>query len=464
MTTVPFFLIKFASILLASFFLTQPTAEEFFKAGMERSEAKNFEGADEAFTLAIEQNPNMQLAYFHRAIVRFNIADFSGAAADLNASVRLNRNHAPSYLYRALVRNNIGANPTVVALDFDKAIELDPNYKEALYERGLYYMNDKKFLKAKGDFTRLTKLDTANEDYLMKLAECKYETIDTAGAIEDYRKVIRINPKNYLAYYILSEILLNQSKDEAAAEILERCLEVNPEFAEGCLRLAHLYSKGFYHWDEQENYKYEVIVKALQSIANDRQGLVAYDIDLFFNINRGIGSWEKSEVLYKKAISLNPKCAKAYNMLGNFYCRSIRYTEAIENYKKALELDSVNCIFLANLAYTYMVDGDKDLAYTELLKSVAIDSNYYRNYLLYSDYYWYFKKYDSCLIYHDRLLEKNSKNPYLFFELATIKLKLKDTVGFCNAVFQGNALIPDLRRRKLPDICKKQAEEAMMKK
>ena len=78
-------------------------------------------------------------------------------------------------------------------------------------------------------------------------------------------------------------------------------------------------------------------------------GMSAYDFVDFRN----------AEINFQRAIQVDPKFYEAYMMLGELYFRQKRYSEAAENYKIAVKLDSLfyRPIFF-NLATSEMLSGD----------------------------------------------------------------------------------------------------------
>lgn len=401
---------KIISVLLTALLIQQSTSEENFRHGLDYYNSNNMISAEESFTLAIQEDPKMQMAYYYRALTRFNNADFSGAVSDLNTSIRLNRQHSPSYLYRALLRLNLGLSQKMILSDFDKAIEYDSNYCDAYKERGLYYFDLEDYHNAKSDYTKAVELMPENIEILMKLADCKYFTLDTAGARDIYLKVIQLDPNNYLAHYELSYIYVWQDNDEKAIEAITKSLELNPKFAEGYVRLARIYS-----WKRK--------------------------------------TLNKAEELLKNAIVHNPEWSNAYNNLANFYHFKEDYEKAILNYDKAIEIAPLDTFYYVNRAKTYFEMKRVYKAMQDIRHAINLNPNFYRSYYILSDYYYGKQQYDSALYYANKSIGCR-RHFESYVVRAFSKLHLLDSLGFCNDISIMNTYFHKFEHKLRFDFCK----------
>jgi tetratricopeptide (TPR) repeat protein len=79
--------------------------------------------------------------------------------------------------------------------DFNRAIELDPNYSAAYFSRGLVLRRQADYDGAISDFTKAIELNPIAEAYLDRGAASK-DKGDRDGAIADYTKAIELNDKS----------------------------------------------------------------------------------------------------------------------------------------------------------------------------------------------------------------------------------------------------------------------------
>lgn len=167
---------------------------------------------------------------------------------------------------------------------YDKAIELNPEFAKAYYNRGIAY------------------------------GELK----DYDKAIEDNSKAIEFDPKDVSAYYNRGNAYYNLKRYYKAIEDYSKAIELNPELAKVYINRGNMYSK------LKENYK--AIKDFNKAIELDPEDTEAYN-------NRGVAYYELKEYdkaieNYSKAIELKPE------LVGAYYNRAIAY-EALGETEKA---------------------------------------------------------------------------------------------------------------------------------
>lgn len=100
---------------------------------------------------------------------------------------------------------------------FSKALELDPQGKSALYERGVLYTNLKQLDLALFDFNKLIEIEDDNPFYYACRAFVKTGLKDIKGAMIDYQVTIKLDPEDAVAYNNLG-LLQEQSNYKSEAE------------------------------------------------------------------------------------------------------------------------------------------------------------------------------------------------------------------------------------------------------
>ena len=85
----------------------------------------------------ITTNPNEPDNYNERAMLKDKLGDRQGALADYNRAIDLEPNFTTAYLQRGLFRANRLNFPLGAFLDYNRAIELDPTYAKAYLNRGI---------------------------------------------------------------------------------------------------------------------------------------------------------------------------------------------------------------------------------------------------------------------------------------------------------------------------------------
>jgi tetratricopeptide (TPR) repeat protein len=85
----------------------------------------------------ITTNPNEPNNYNERAMLKDQLGDRQGALADYNRAIDLEPNFTTAYLHRGLFRANRLNFSLGAFLDYNRAIELDPTYVKAYLNRGI---------------------------------------------------------------------------------------------------------------------------------------------------------------------------------------------------------------------------------------------------------------------------------------------------------------------------------------
>jgi tetratricopeptide (TPR) repeat protein len=127
--------LKFIVIILCAFVLTSCTSKkdkalEMLKSGIEKMNKNDNDGAVADFTKAIEYNPELDQAYYHRANTKYNMRDYKGAMADYNEAIRVNPGFADAYANRGSLKSGNGDRDGACA-DWRKAKELGKDDMEA---------------------------------------------------------------------------------------------------------------------------------------------------------------------------------------------------------------------------------------------------------------------------------------------------------------------------------------------
>jgi len=94
------------------------------------------------------------------------------------------------------------------------------------------------------------------------------------------------------------------------------------------------------------------------------------------------GNWDEAYPNLKAAVEMNPNYAQGYNHLGVFFTRNKKYEEAIDKFKKALQIDFSMTEVHYNLAYLYMEREEYSTALPYLKEVVLANSDDYETYYL----------------------------------------------------------------------------------
>lgn len=213
--------------------------KSFYFRGLLYAERANYDKSIEEFDKAIKINPNDAYFYYNRARSYDFKAEIQLSYADASSAITINSKLSPayylsgSYAYRLgdigkavndwqdvikLTTDEIEKNQndpcnsfnymmrglihsvfndhTKSLADFKKAIELEPEYSQPYYYRGIYFFNKKNFISAINDYTKAIEIDPFFAESYKKRAESykKINELNKAGIdLLKFRELMELN-------------------------------------------------------------------------------------------------------------------------------------------------------------------------------------------------------------------------------------------------------------------------------
>ncbi|MEM1391827.1 MAG: serine/threonine-protein kinase [Cyanobacteria bacterium P01_H01_bin.150] len=271
----------------------QKTAEDFYKAGIEKSNNEDFTGAIEDFTQAININPDYVIAYIRRGNAHNDLKDYQEAIKDYTQAIRINPNYALAYYNRGNVRRALRENKAAID-DYTEAIRLNPKNADAYNNRGIVYYDLEEYEGAIKDYTEAIKINPSKANAYNNRGNARKSSGDNKGAIKDYTEAIRINPNYAQAYYNRGNTHEDLGDNKAAIEDYTEAIRINPKYVNAYI------NRGLAYYN----------LKDYQTAIED----------------------------YTEAIKINPNNANAYYNLGLARSALGNKQAAIDDYRKAAEL------------------------------------------------------------------------------------------------------------------------------
>jgi tetratricopeptide (TPR) repeat protein len=176
------------------------TAKEWFEKGLATSD---YEEKIRCYTQAIEKGYEpLAKAYYWRGVAKYAL-DYSEYIADFDKAIQLDPNYAEAYYWRGDAKHALGKYSEAIA-NYDKAIQLDPNYAKAYYWRGEAKRALGKYSEAIADYDKAFQLapndaKTIQSDPNYARAyygrgNTKYQLGKYSEAIADFDKAIQVYP------------------------------------------------------------------------------------------------------------------------------------------------------------------------------------------------------------------------------------------------------------------------------
>ena len=204
--------------------------EELLRSGKDEEAYKQIK-EDRGITAEILMNEGIffgTLEDYSISISYFTLAEKIAEDDEIIERVRVNM--AVSYYNRGNAYAKLKKHDKAIE-DYNKAIELDPEYATAYYNRGNAYAKLKKYEKAIEDYNKAIEL---NPEYAMAYnnrGNAYDELKKHEKAIEDYNKAIVLNPEYAMAYNNRGNAYDGLKKYEKAIEDYNKAIVLNPVFA-----------------------------------------------------------------------------------------------------------------------------------------------------------------------------------------------------------------------------------------
>ena len=277
--------------------------------------------------------------------------DFDKAIQNLNKAVELNPQYSLAYYNRAYVYSEIGKIDNALS-DYSKAIECNPKDALAYSNRG-------------------------------KLLFDKYNKLDQA--MSDFNKAIEIEPGNGKFYYNRGLLYDVQGNSEAALKDYTKAIELIPSYSDAYNNRGGVYTA--------QGDLDKAISDYNKSIALDPNSDKAYTGRGAAYIRKG--SIEIGMQDLNKAIELSPKNADAYVNRGNAYAYLKNNDASISDLNKAIELNPSVANAHYNLGITYGSIGKFDEAISEYNRELKVNPNNFYAWENRAVTYFYKKDYDN---------------------------------------------------------------------
>lgn len=156
-------------------------------------------GALTDYRQAIQLNPFYSESYSKRGRLYYELGDMHLALTDFDKAIECDTTISLNYFYRALVNNSLH-NTQEAIKDLNKTITLNPENALSLYNRGLIYWQSGNSTSALVDFNRVTELNPENILIYYNRGVLNFEMKKFANSIKDFSMAINLFPDFANAY------------------------------------------------------------------------------------------------------------------------------------------------------------------------------------------------------------------------------------------------------------------------
>jgi len=220
-----------------------------------------------------------------------------------------------------------------------------------------------KLAEAEPLYRAVLKDDPDNVDALYLLGTIQYQRGQYGSAILFLKKAAQKNPRHAEARNNLGLVLEAQGKHDEAASQYRCAVELQPRYADAHFNLGNMLRVTRCPEEAIESYK-----RALQ--LNPRWGDAHAQLGLTL---RDMGRHEQAKASCLEATKLNPKSLSAHNSLGMILKEMGDYAGASDSFRRVIELDPANPAAHSNFGITLAHRHEFAAAERECRKAIELD-------------------------------------------------------------------------------------------
>ena len=383
---------------------------------------------------------------------KFKEGDFHGAMADFDRAIELNPNYAEACFSRGVAKFMQRDYRGAIA-DCDRAIELKPDYVAAYYNRGgaKSALDDERG--AKEDYDLAIELDPDNTVAYTLRGGTKSALGDHDGAIADCDRAIELTPDYAYAYISRGDAKSALGDHEGAIADYDRAIELKPDYAEAYYNRGNVkellgdYGGAIADYDRAIELKPDYAEayfsrRGAKEGLGDHEGAIAdYDRAIELNpddeeayYNRGLakhklGDLRGAKADYDRAIELNPEDAESYTNRGSAKRRLGDYRGTIADSSRAIALKPENAAAYGNRGRAKYKLGDYDGAVADYSRAISLTPDYVDAYYNRGIAKSKLGDHDGAIADYDRAIELKPDYVDAYFLRGVAKYELEDYKG-----------------------------------
>lgn len=362
--------------------------------GREAFKAGDYKKAVRLYTQALAKTP---LGAYHRSrllnmrgLAYKRSGDNGHALADFNKALEIDPDFPLPYNHRGHLFEETGKREQALR-DFNRAIDLQPGYALAYVNRGHLWAKQNQHTKAVANFSMAVQINPEFVEAFINRGR-SYQALAKADlALADFDQAIEVNPAHPLAYYHRALAHKQADRLQAAEADASRLVKLSPNDSGAQTLLTELRGLLKAH-QTREDHKNPTNSRpsadpfkaalAAHRRGNHAEAIRLYTLDIesdrntdsdlavVYN-NRGNAQAETGKLAlavddYSEAVDLNPKYAMAYFNRAAAYHRLGKFRAAIVDYEVIQQIDPRWASVYMARSFTWESMGRLDLAINDL--------------------------------------------------------------------------------------------------
>jgi len=349
-------------------------------------------------TSKYSDNQDIQAAaYFYLSIISYQLGNNNLSISYIQEFLRMMPDDLIGFL---ILANSYYADQHYIdALsEYQKIIWAYPNHELALFQQGLCFYKLGYETQAQANFNKVLNLNSDHYNSKYYLALISYSNNNFQQAIPLFLDLLQYDSKNYELYNYLGMAYYELDNLKSSLSAYKQVIQLNPYDPETYYQMGIIYEKLLKPSEAIKNYNQAI------NMDNDKQDLV-YRLGMLLYQE---GQFKKSLEYLRRYITYNPKDIEVIKILADILYNLNRLPEAIDNYKRLIELGENQSHYYHNIAKAYWDLGDynnakyyyniivntDDLNHGEIFYYLGFIANHEKDYTLAQDYFYYARECD----------------------------------------------------------------------
>ncbi|GJL77237.1 MAG: peptide transporter [Nitrospinaceae bacterium] len=188
-------------------------AEDWLKEGLRLQQLERYQGAVDAYKMAIKFQPNFVDAYYNLGVAYGSLEDTG----------------------LELIHKAIWA--------FKQVIQVKPDFIHAYSALGASYMKQAEYGEALKILSEALQLEKKESSVFYYLGMVSRMTGNIEGAVDYFKAAVDLNPHSVQSNFYLGLTLMEMEKCPEACDVLQEVVQIKPDFAEVHFMLGSLYTE-----------------------------------------------------------------------------------------------------------------------------------------------------------------------------------------------------------------------------
>lgn len=368
---------------------------------------RNYKQAIQICTEYIEAGENREIlyesrgdAYLAQGLKADALKDYEQAAALNEFNIGINKKLGQIYLEQKDYDTAIS--------HFQEILKIEADNFGILNQIGNAYLNKREYAKAVSFYSRSLRQSPNNRDALLMRGWGNYYLKDYLEAMEDVNWVLQLYPGEAEAYWCKGMIDLANHRWEDAITTANQIIDSDPGDSMG------YYIRGCAYVQTHLRMAMEDINQAILL-----ESQVSYYYTKRAEIQVDNKQYEKAKEDATQALSVDERDHEALIVLGKLYQYEYEFGQALEAYKKAVDLDPKNVDAWLGSAWSHFGLGEWDETFSAASYALELDPDLDEAYYLCGRISAKNNKHEEALEYYDKAIERNpgDDNYYRFRSL-----------------------------------------------